>query len=130
MRRDTLTLQARYVFPVEGPPIEDGVVTLQQGRIGWVGSSRERAGDLDLGNVAIVPGLRQRPHASRAGEPRRRERARDRGSRRTRWPGSAGWSTSGGAARSRSLRRGGRAEPHRLHRGRHDAAWPTRRPPG
>ena len=27
MRRDTLTLQARYVFPVEGSPIENGVVT-------------------------------------------------------------------------------------------------------
>jgi aminodeoxyfutalosine deaminase len=57
MRRDTLTLQSRYVFPVEGPPIENGVVTLQQGRIGWVGSSKDRAGDLDLGNVAIVPGF-------------------------------------------------------------------------
>lgn len=57
MRRDTLSLQARYVFPVEGPPIEDGVVVLQQGRIGWVGSSRVRAGDVDLGNVAIVPGF-------------------------------------------------------------------------
>jgi cytosine/adenosine deaminase-related metal-dependent hydrolase len=57
MRRDTLSLQARYVFPVEGPPIEDGVVCLQQGRIGWVGLSRERAGDLDLGNVAIIPGF-------------------------------------------------------------------------
>jgi cytosine/adenosine deaminase-related metal-dependent hydrolase len=57
MRRDTLTLQARYVFPVEGPPIEDGAVALQQGRIGWVGPARERTGDLDLGNVAIMPGL-------------------------------------------------------------------------
>jgi cytosine/adenosine deaminase-related metal-dependent hydrolase len=57
MRRDTLSLQARYLFPVEGPPIEDGVVSLQQGRIGWVGPSRERAGDLDLGNVAIIPGF-------------------------------------------------------------------------
>ncbi len=57
MRRDTLTLQARYVFPVEGPPIEDGVVVLQQGRIGWVGPARQRTGDLDLGNVAIIPGL-------------------------------------------------------------------------
>ncbi|WP_165227208.1 amidohydrolase family protein [Aquisphaera insulae] len=57
MRRDTLTLQARFVFPVEGPPIEDGVVVLDKGRIGWVGPARERAGDLDLGNVAIVPGF-------------------------------------------------------------------------
>ncbi|QEH33298.1 Adenosine deaminase [Aquisphaera giovannonii] len=57
MRRDTLTLQARFVFPVEGPPIEDGAVVLDRGRIGWVGPASERAGDLDLGNVAIVPGF-------------------------------------------------------------------------
>lgn len=57
MRRDTLTLRARYVFPVEGPPIEAGLVRLQQGRIGWVGPARDQSGDLDLGNVAIVPGL-------------------------------------------------------------------------
>jgi cytosine/adenosine deaminase-related metal-dependent hydrolase len=57
MRRDTLTVQARYVFPVEGSPIENGAVRLQEGRIGWVGPSRDEAGDLDLGNVAIVPGL-------------------------------------------------------------------------
>jgi aminodeoxyfutalosine deaminase len=57
MRRDTLTLQARYVFPVENPPIEDGVVCIQQGRIGWVGPASDRPGDLDLGNVAIVPGF-------------------------------------------------------------------------
>lgn len=57
MRRDTLTLQARYVFPVEGAPIEDGLVRLQQGRIGWVGPARGQEGDLDLGNVAIIPGF-------------------------------------------------------------------------
>ena len=37
MRRGTLTLGARYVFPVEGPPIANGVVTIEEGRIGWVG---------------------------------------------------------------------------------------------
>ena len=57
MRRDTLTLQARYVFPVDNPPVEDGVVRIQQGRIGWVGPANERTGDLNLGNVAIVPGF-------------------------------------------------------------------------
>ncbi len=57
MRRDTLTLQARYVLPVEGPPIEDGSLTIDRGRIAWVGPSSERQGDLDLGNVAIVPGF-------------------------------------------------------------------------
>ena len=29
MRRGTLTIQARYVFPVEGPPIENGGLTIE-----------------------------------------------------------------------------------------------------
>ena len=37
LRRGTLTIQARYVYPVEGPPIEDGCLTIEQGRIAWVG---------------------------------------------------------------------------------------------
>ena len=57
MRRDTLTIQARYVFPVEGDPIEDGCLTIDGPRIGWVGPASERRGDLDLGNVAIAPGF-------------------------------------------------------------------------
>ena len=66
--------------------------------------------------------VRQRPHPPRAGEPRPRTSRRDRGHARTRSPGSAGWSTSGGAARSRSLSEAVGAEPHGQHRGRHDAA--------
>ncbi len=42
---------------MEGPPIEDGSLTIDRGRIAWLGSSSERQGDLDLGNVAIVPGF-------------------------------------------------------------------------
>ena len=57
LRRGTLTLQARYVLPVEGSPIEDACLTIERGRIAWVGSASEREGDLDLGNVAIVPGF-------------------------------------------------------------------------
>jgi len=57
MRLSSLTLSARYVFPVEGPPIADGCLTIQGGRIAWVGSARERVADLDLGNVALVPGF-------------------------------------------------------------------------
>ncbi len=57
MRRDTLTIQARYVFPVEGEPIERGCVTIEGPRIGWMGSATERTADLDLGNVAITPGF-------------------------------------------------------------------------
>ena len=57
LRRGTLTLQARYVLPVEGPPIEGACLTIERGRIAWVGPAGEREEDLDLGNVAIVPGF-------------------------------------------------------------------------
>lgn len=57
MRRGAISLRARYVFPVEGPPIADGVVAVDGGRIEWVGPARERAADLNLGNMAIIPGL-------------------------------------------------------------------------
>ncbi len=57
MRRDEFTIRARYVFPVEGEPIEDGSLTIEGPRIGRVGSAQERPFDLDLGNVAIIPGF-------------------------------------------------------------------------
>jgi aminodeoxyfutalosine deaminase len=57
MRRGTLTIAARFVYPVEGPPIENGCLTIEHGRIAWVGSSSDRTCDLNLGNVAIVPGF-------------------------------------------------------------------------
>lgn len=57
MRRDTLTVRARYILPVEGEPIKDGCLTIQGPRIGWIGPAVERSADLDLGNVAIVPGF-------------------------------------------------------------------------
>jgi len=54
---DALTLRARYVFPVEGPPVADGLVTIGAGRIVSVGPAGGRAADLDLGNVAVTPGF-------------------------------------------------------------------------
>ncbi|WP_165066137.1 amidohydrolase family protein [Paludisphaera rhizosphaerae] len=57
MRRGTFSLRARYVFPVERPPIEDGVVAIDGGRVAWVGPASERQADLDLGDVAVIPGL-------------------------------------------------------------------------
>jgi cytosine/adenosine deaminase-related metal-dependent hydrolase len=57
MRRGTLTIGARYVYPVEGPPIENGCLTIEHGRIAWVGTSSDRRCDMNLGNVAIVPGF-------------------------------------------------------------------------
>jgi aminodeoxyfutalosine deaminase len=53
-----LTLAARYVFPVEGPPIAGGRITIDAGRIVRVGEGDEYTSvDLDLGNVAILPGF-------------------------------------------------------------------------
>jgi cytosine/adenosine deaminase-related metal-dependent hydrolase len=52
-------LRGRYVFPVTSPPIADGVVTIDGGRIVAVGrqpSTSDRP-VMDLGNVAILPGL-------------------------------------------------------------------------
>ncbi len=49
--------RARYVFPVERPPIADGVVAIEGRRISHVGPFDGRTGLVDLGNVAIVPGL-------------------------------------------------------------------------
>lgn len=57
MRSDSFTIAARYVFPVETPPIEDGLVTIEGGRIAWVGPASGRDHDLDLGNAAILPGF-------------------------------------------------------------------------
>jgi cytosine/adenosine deaminase-related metal-dependent hydrolase len=58
MKTTMLTLGARYVFPVEGPPIADGRVSIADGRIVRVGAGDEYTTvDLDLGNVAITPGL-------------------------------------------------------------------------
>jgi cytosine/adenosine deaminase-related metal-dependent hydrolase len=53
-----LTLTARYIFPVEGPPIPDGRLTIAEGRVARLDEAR--AGpepDIDLGNVAITPGF-------------------------------------------------------------------------
>ncbi len=51
------TLKARYVFPVEAPPIADGTVTILGNKIVSVGRADNRSGVIDLGNVAILPGL-------------------------------------------------------------------------
>jgi aminodeoxyfutalosine deaminase len=54
-----LTLAARYVFPVEGPPIPEGRVSIHDGRIVRLsgGGDDSPAVDLDLGNAAITPGF-------------------------------------------------------------------------
>src|SRR5262249_6035820 len=55
------SLTARWVFPVAGPPLEHGVVTIAGDRIVAVTPAGARAADLDLGNAALLPGLLNAP---------------------------------------------------------------------
>jgi cytosine/adenosine deaminase-related metal-dependent hydrolase len=57
MNPSELTLTARYVFPVESPPIAGGLVTIKNGRIARVAPADGQTADLDLGNTAILPGF-------------------------------------------------------------------------
>jgi cytosine/adenosine deaminase-related metal-dependent hydrolase len=54
---DARTLSARWVFPVAGPPLPDGTVTVRGDRIEAVDPAGVRTPDERLGNVAIIPGL-------------------------------------------------------------------------
>ncbi len=51
------SLTARWIFPVAGPPLERGVVTICGDRITAVEPRGISTADLDLGNAAILPGL-------------------------------------------------------------------------
>jgi cytosine/adenosine deaminase-related metal-dependent hydrolase len=51
-----VSLRARWVFPVWGAPLENGVVEITAGRISAV-HDRSDPATVDLGNAAIVPGL-------------------------------------------------------------------------
>jgi len=53
----TIALRARWVFPVNAPPIDGGVVVVRGDRIIAVGSHDGSTPVRDLGNVAILPGL-------------------------------------------------------------------------
>lgn len=53
----TLSLTARWIFPIDGPVLERGIVTVQGERIVAVEPHRTRSADLVLGNVAILPGF-------------------------------------------------------------------------
>jgi cytosine/adenosine deaminase-related metal-dependent hydrolase len=52
-----VALQARWVLPVEQPPIEHGLVTIGGGKILAVGENRSGRPPRDLGEVALLPGL-------------------------------------------------------------------------
>ncbi|HEX4415865.1 MAG TPA: amidohydrolase family protein, partial [Lacipirellulaceae bacterium] len=50
-------LRARVVFPIDQPPIENGVVLIEGNRILAVGPHDPALKSLDLGDVALFPGL-------------------------------------------------------------------------
>src|SRR5262245_54425823 len=54
---EPMTLTARWVFPVAGPPLERGLVTVADGRISTVEPAGARTADRDFVNAAIIPGL-------------------------------------------------------------------------
>jgi len=49
--------QARWVIPIDQPPIDGGVVTIAKGRIVSVGKTTAAQPVHDLGDVALIPGL-------------------------------------------------------------------------
>lgn len=51
------TLTARWIFPVAGPPLEGGTITIRGDRLLAVEPKGKRIADQDLGNVALLPGL-------------------------------------------------------------------------
>ena len=51
------TITARFVIPVDRPPLAGGSVTIEAGRIVAVEPRGARRADVDLGNAAILPGF-------------------------------------------------------------------------
>lgn len=56
IRMHQTSLRARWIVPVDSPPLENGVVTIVGERITGLGTSAP-AGTTDLGDVVLVPGL-------------------------------------------------------------------------
>jgi aminodeoxyfutalosine deaminase len=54
---DEQVLSARWVFPVTGPPLPHGTVTVRDDRIVAVDPVGVRSPDFNFGNAAIIPGL-------------------------------------------------------------------------
>ncbi len=56
MKASSHCVRARWIFPVDGPPIENGLLQIEAGRVTSVASTSGQE-DLDLGDVAVIPGL-------------------------------------------------------------------------
>jgi cytosine/adenosine deaminase-related metal-dependent hydrolase len=51
------SLTARWVLPIDQPPLEGGVIVIRGERIATVEPHSTRSIDIDLGNVVVLPGL-------------------------------------------------------------------------
>jgi cytosine/adenosine deaminase-related metal-dependent hydrolase len=51
------TLTARWIFPVDQPPLQGGTVTIHEDRILAVEPPGRQRAEMDFGNCAILPGL-------------------------------------------------------------------------
>jgi cytosine/adenosine deaminase-related metal-dependent hydrolase len=56
-RRMAVTLRARAVLPMHGPPLDGGWVRIKGGRVVAVGRRRAAGPTIDLGDVLLLPGL-------------------------------------------------------------------------
>lgn len=54
---DSCSYRARWIVPVSAAPLENGTITIQGDTIASVDPMGVRTPDVDLGNVAIIPGL-------------------------------------------------------------------------
>jgi aminodeoxyfutalosine deaminase len=57
MSSSPVTLKARYIFPIDAPPIAGGTVTVCDDQIVGFGDSPANATVRDLGNTALLPAL-------------------------------------------------------------------------
>lgn len=53
----TSTYHARWVLPITEPAIENGSVSVENGRITYVGARRESGQSIELGDSILMPGL-------------------------------------------------------------------------
>jgi aminodeoxyfutalosine deaminase len=51
------SLTARWIFPVDAPPMPNAVVVIADDKIAAIEPTGTRTADADLGNAAIIPGL-------------------------------------------------------------------------
>jgi cytosine/adenosine deaminase-related metal-dependent hydrolase len=51
------TIRARWILPVDQPPLRDGTVTVAGNRIKSIDPAGARTPDTELGDVAVLPGL-------------------------------------------------------------------------